>query len=153
MATKVQRGLWLQPGDVGEATVSPMRRVDGRWVVVARDRRVKPEAWRARVFYRGWDGSAGEVSARRATKQAATVAAQQAARDRMAVADTATNVTGSVSLSVAVSQWLDDLARTDSGLFPGPSRHTGVPMSGPSLESPATLGGGWSLRWILPSST
>ena len=117
-ATKVQRGLWLQPGDVGEATVSPMRRVDGRWIVVARDRRVKPEAWRARVFYRGWDGSAGEVSARRATKQAATVAAQQAARDRMAVADTATNVTGSVSLSVAVSQWLDDLARTDSGRSP-----------------------------------
>jgi integrase len=99
-------------GEHGEVEASPqMRDEAGKWKRAPTPRRA--ERWRARCYYRGYDGVVKEVSRFAATKRAAiqAVGAALAERERGHV-----EMTSGMKLAAAGELWLAQIRRTDSGL-------------------------------------
>ncbi|MFI5496936.1 tyrosine-type recombinase/integrase [Actinoplanes sp. NPDC051859] len=102
----------LDLGEHGEVEASPqMRDEAGTWKKAPIPRRA--ERWRARCYYRGYDGVVKEVSRFASTKRAAiqAVEAALAERERGPV-----EMTSGMKLTAAGELWLAQIRRTDSGL-------------------------------------
>ncbi|MFI1989810.1 tyrosine-type recombinase/integrase [Actinoplanes sp. NPDC020271] len=102
----------LELGEHGEIEASPqMRDEAGKWKKAPTPRRA--DRWRARCYYRGYDGVMKEVCRFAATKRAAiqAVEAALAERERGHV-----EMTSGMKLTAAGELWLTHIRRTDSGL-------------------------------------
>lgn len=102
----------LELGEHGEIEASPQVRDEaGKWKKAPTPRRA--DRWRARCYYRGYDGVMKEVCRFAATKRAAiqAVEAALAERERGHV-----EMTSGMKLTAAGELWLTHIRRTDSGL-------------------------------------
>lgn len=103
----------LAPGERGEVDVTPQKRDDsGKWKRHTGAAR-SADRWRARCYYRGHDGVNGELS-RVAAKRADALAALEAAFAERESAHV--EMTAGMPLVDAGRLWLEQIARTDSGL-------------------------------------
>lgn len=109
-----RRALGL--GERGEVEVTPQRRDErGKWKTAPTAR--SAERWRARCYYRGYDGVQRDVSRVAPTKVKALAALGAAFTDRLnSVGDVP--MTATMPLVKAGEVWLAGIRRTDSGLAP-----------------------------------
>ncbi len=101
----------LAPGEHGEVQLTRQRRDErGQWVRVDRG----GTRWRARCRYRAGDGTYSEVSGFAQTKRLAEESLTRLLAERQRSGSDA--LTGSTPLVVAGRQWVERIARSDSGL-------------------------------------
>lgn len=109
-----RRALGL--GERGEVEVTPQRRDEqGKWKTAPSGRGA--ERWRARCYYRGYDGVQRDLSRVARTKPKALAALEVAFAERLnSVGDV--QMTATMPLVKAGELWLAGIRRTDSGLAP-----------------------------------
>jgi integrase len=109
-----RRALGL--GERGDIEATPQRRDEnGKWKTAPSAR--SAERWRARCYYRGYDGVQRDVSRVAPTKVKALAALDAAFTERLnSVGDV--EMTATMPLVKAGEVWLAGIRRTDSGLSP-----------------------------------
>jgi len=107
----------LELGERGTADAVPQRKVDGKWRQLRPEEKPRlAERWRARAYYRGFDGVRGEESAYGRTKRLALANLSDKLDQALTLVDT--TMTVNTPLSTACELWLTQIRRTDSGLSP-----------------------------------
>src|SRR5438128_1841453 len=101
----------LELGQHGEIEAFPMKRIDGKWKRVAKARGA--EQWRARAYYRGYDGVRSEISARGATRRDAVGRVELRLIERLSDGDL--DITSNTPMVSVAEQWLTQVKRPDSG--------------------------------------
>lgn len=103
----------LALGEHGEVEASPQKRdTEGKWKRHPSGRGA--ERWRARAYFRGYDGVIGEVSRVAKSKPLAVKAVEAALGEALSAGDG--DVTATMPLVKAGRLWLTQIARNDSGL-------------------------------------
>ena len=103
-------------GERGDVIVTPQRRdADGKWKTAPSGRAA--ERWRARVYFRGFDGVKADVTRVGKTRRDAVAAVEAAFTEALsAVGDV--EMTAGMPLVKAGELWLTGIRRTDSRLAP-----------------------------------
>jgi len=105
----------LALGEHGEIEASPQKRdSEGKWKRHTSGRGA--ERWRARAYFRGYDGVIGEASRVAKSKPLAIKAVEAALSEALSAGDG--DVTATMPLVRAGKLWLTQIARNDSGLSP-----------------------------------
>lgn len=92
-----------------------MVKIDGKWRSTTHAR--SAHAWRARIYYRGFDGLLDDVSVRRRTRREAEDAARSALATRLSVGDN--EIKSTTPLVAVAEQWLEHIKRPGfDGLSP-----------------------------------
>src|SRR3954452_22545257 len=102
----------LDLGEVGEPQLVGQVMVDGRWVDAGRR---KPQRFRARAYYRGFDGIRRNVAVTASSRRRAAQALEDRIAERLRGAGDIA-MTAATPLVVAGTMWLRQIGRSDSGL-------------------------------------
>lgn len=95
--------------------MTPQMLLEGAWVTAPSTR--SAQRFRARIYFRGWDGRPRDTSAVRPKQRDAITAAEQQLKDRLKVQNLGDRVIQrSTTVAEAGRIWLKQARRTDSGL-------------------------------------